>query len=335
MHTPALDDIDRLSHGGTPDPQLLDFSLPSNPTIPPGVAGIFESTLQAARRYPPADFTAFRSAAADVVGVGPDQVIPAPGPEVSLRLVFGALLEPGDRALIPAPSCAEFGKEARLQGADTDSLPHDEVTDEDPTAYDVIVLCNPNNPTGDAYPVDELRSLAERCRAAGTHLVINEEFLPYADQSTFAGVPGVVVIRSPTVSSGLPGIRAGYIVADGTTRDRVEASTLPWGLSTPAAEIGTYCLRQTEWREKTTARVARERERIADRLAERFEVSPSDAPFLLFDVGDEAVADVMDEARAGGAVVRDARDFPRIDNNVRVTVRRSEENEQLLEAFGL
>jgi len=60
MDTSALDEVDCVAHGGTTDPHVVDFSANTNPRSPPGVAGVYESALAAARRYPCDDYTTFR-----------------------------------------------------------------------------------------------------------------------------------------------------------------------------------------------------------------------------------------------------------------------------------
>jgi histidinol-phosphate/aromatic aminotransferase/cobyric acid decarboxylase-like protein len=70
-------------------------------------------------------------------------------------------------------------------------------------------------------------------------------------------------------------------------------------------------------------------------LAERYEVAPSEAPFLLVDVGDHGVDRVIERARERGVAVRDARSFRGLDSHVRVAVRRPTENDRLLAALGV
>jgi threonine-phosphate decarboxylase len=96
-------------------------------------------------------------------------------------------------------------------------------------------------------------------------------------------------------------------------------------------------MRQSAFVTETKARVRRERERMRDRLSVAFEVSPSDAPFLLLGVTGEGDAGDVDallrHARERGFALRDARTFETLDSHVRVAVRRSDENDDLVEAL--
>ena len=334
---PASTEADRdgrIAHGGTDDPWLLDFSANTNPRIPDGTAGVYESALSAARSYPADDYAEFRAAAADVVGCEAREVVPTAGGMEALRLATATAVEPGDRALVPAPSFGEYAREVRLQGGEPEFVPADEVLDADPASYAIAFVCQPNNPTGQSVDPDRLRTYADRCHEAGTTLVVDEAFLGFTDLPTLAGHEGVVVARSLTKLFGLPGLRMGYAVATGRLRDRLEAARPTWGLSCPAAAVGTHCLRDREFVARTRQAVHDERARMRDRLAARFDVFPSRAPFLLLDVGSpDAVDAVVDEARTAGIAIRDARTFRGLDQHVRVAVRLPAENDRLLDAL--
>jgi len=85
----------------------------------------------------------------------------------------------------------------------------------------------------------------------------------------------------------------------------------------------------------TPRRVREERERLRAALSAAFDVHPSDAPFLLLDVGERDPDAVRRAAREAGVVVRDATTFRGLDSHLRVAVRRPPENDRLLAALGV
>jgi len=328
--------VGRVPHGSTDDPWLLDFSANVNPRVPDGVASVYQSALAAAASYPSDTYEAFRAAAADYVGCAPRQVVPTSGGLAAIRLAVGTTVRPGEDVLVPAPSFGEYAREVELQGGNPEFVAPDAVVDTDPADHAMVVVCNPNNPTGEAVAHDDLLALAERCRAVDTTLLVDEAFLGFTDRPSLAGTEGVVVARSLTKLFGLPGLRAGFAVATGDHRDRLDAARITWGLSTPAAAVGTHCLRQDAFVAATRERVRTERERMADRLTTDFDVFESAAPFLLLDAGtSEAVDDLLASARADDIALRDARTFRGLDSHVRVAVRLPEENDRLLAALGV
>ena len=333
MDPDSVREAERVPHGGSDDPDLLEFSANTNPRTPEGVEAVYADALDAARSYPNDGYPDFREAAAEFVDCDPDGVVPTPGGLAALRLAFATCLEPGDSALVPSPSFGEYAREVRLQGATPEFVAHDEILDADPADHAVAVVCNPNNPTGDAADPDALRAFAARCRERDILLVADEAFLGFTDRRSLAGAEGVVVARSLTKLFGLPGLRAGFAVATGDDRDALEIARRAWNLGTPAARVGAYCLRQEAFVAETRERVCRERARMADALDEDFGVHPSEAPFLLLDVGDRDPKRVVRAARERGVAIRDATTFRGLDDHVRVAVRAPDENDRLLEVL--
>ncbi len=325
-------EANRVQHGGTTDPWLLDFSANINPRSPDGVSRVYESALSASRSYPADDYLSFRAAAAEYAGCDAAQVVPTAGAVSALRLAVATTVSSGDDVLVPSPSFGEYRREVRLQGADPTFVPHTQALGADPGQYDLVVACSPNNPTGDAYGADELRAYADRCRDAETPLLLDEAFIGFTDLESLAGTPGVLAVRSLTKLFGFPGLRAGFVVATGRHRDRLDTARLAWGIGTPAAAVGEYCMGQPSFVAETRDRVRTERDRMRDRLADRFRVYPSDAPFLLLEVP-ESVDDLLASVREADIVVRDARTFRGLDSHVRVAVRLPYENDLLLDAL--
>ncbi|MFA9515826.1 threonine-phosphate decarboxylase [Halopenitus sp. H-Gu1] len=335
MDLDALNALERVPHGGTSDHSVVDFSANTNPESPSGIAPVYEAALPASRRYPEDGYTEFRTAAGASLGCDARKVIPTAGALAGIRLVCAIAVSAGDRVLLPEPSFSEYAREARLQGGRPEFVSHDAILEADPEEYALAIVCQPNNPTGEVYPRSKLADFAARCRASETPLLVDEAFLDFTDRSSIGPEPGVVVARSLTKVFGLPGLRSGFLVATGEWREALETARPSWGLSTPAAAIGTHCLGREDFLERTRERVAIERERMADRLATRFHVFPSDAPFLLFEVeaNDVDVDALIDDAREAGYVIRDARTFRTLDRHLRVAVRRPAENEGLLQAL--
>lgn len=330
MDPNAVEGVDRVPHGSTDDQTLLDFSANTNPMTPDGVEDAFESALEEARSYPPEPPTEYVVAAAEYVDCDPEDVIPTPGGLAAIRLAIEFAVEPGDSVLVPAPSFGEYEREVRLQGASPVFVDHDRILSADPSGHAMAIVCQPNNPTGDAYDVDDLERFAARCRETETTVLADEAFLDFTDRPSVAGTEGVVVARSLTKMFGLPGIRAGFAVATGRVGAALATARRPWNVGTPALRVGTYCFGRRNFVETTRSRVREERSRMRGRLSERFDVHPSDAPFLLVNVGERSVASVVETARNRGIEVRDATTFRGLDTHVRVAVRLPAENDRLL-----
>jgi L-threonine-O-3-phosphate decarboxylase len=327
----SLAGVGRAVHGGST--RALDFSANTNPERPPGIRDVYESAFDDATRYPDESYADYRAAAADYVGCARGEIVPTAGGTEAIRLALATHVSPGESVLVPTPSFGEYEREVRLQGATPVFVAHDELLDTSPEGYAAVVVCTPNNPTGEVADPDALGAFAARCRAADTLLVVDEAFLDFTRTPSLAGTAGVVVCRSLTKLFGLPGLRMGFACATGDSYTRLDTARPAWNLSTPAARVGAYCLRQDAFVERTRERVAHERERMREALVDRdYHPLPSDAPFLLVDVGTRSAEAVVTSLAAEDIAVRDCRSFG-LENHVRVAVKRREENDQLLEAL--
>ena len=345
MNPDAVTNVDHVPHGGSEDTSRLDFSANTNPNRPPGVAEVYESALSDATQYTD-DFSAFAQAAASYVNCDPSMVTPMPGGIAALRLAIAVTVSAGDRVFIPEPGFSEYAREVKLQGGTPVGIAHDAVVTADTTPDDVaaVIICTPNNPTGDLIDPEVIDTFRQRCVETDTTVIIDEAFIDFTDAASMAGARGAIVVRSLTKMFGLPGLRAGFAVADGTLGDRLESARPTWSLSTPAAAVGRYSLTQDEFVRATRERVSTERERLRTALETEYTVFPSDAPFLLLGVDTtvSAIADrspatktaavdaLLAHVRDNGLEIRDARTFETLDAHVRVAIRRPHENDQLL-----
>lgn len=332
MDRDSIDRVTRVPHGSEPNAPGIDFSANVNPETPPGIQSVYDSAFEDSLAYPSDTAPGYRLAASEYVGVEPDQIVPTPGGLAAIRLALSVTVGPGDTVLVPFPSFGEYAREVRLQGAEPVFVPHDELLDADPEPHALAIVCNPNNPTGEAADPEELRGFVTRSSSADTPVLVDEAFLGFTQQPTLAGTDGVIVARSLTKLFGLPGLRAGFAVATGAHLDRMDRARLTWNLGVPAMQVGAQAMRATEFVEKTQKRVARERAQMRARLEERFAVHESDAPFLLLEVTG-SVTELLERAREREILLRDARTFRGLDSHVRVAVRMPSENRRLEEVL--
>lgn len=336
----------RVPHGGETDRTVLDFSANTNPVAPDGVEDMYVDALADARRYPDDDYPEFRVAAAEYVDCDVENVVPTPGGLAAIRLAMEAVLEPGDRALVPYPSFGEYAREVALQGATPLFVAHDAMLEATTNVLEscaLAVVCTPNNPTGEAADAEGLERFARRCGDAGTSLLVDEAFLGFTDIPSAASSSWgpshsgdhVIIVRSLTKLFGLPGLRAGFAVASGDRRDRLETARRSWCLGTPAARVGAYCLGQDSFISATRERVERERDQMREALETRFDVFPSDAPYLLCDAGEADVSEVIETASERGVAIRDARTFRSLESHFRVAIKDRDRNDRALEALGI
>jgi len=147
----------------------------------------------------------------------------------------------------------------------------------------VVFVCSPNNPTGNAQPVEVVEALAS---GEGTLVVVDEAYVEFGGRSAaglVAGCPNVVVVRTFSKAFALAGARIGYCLASAEVVDDLRRVRLPYHLSALTQSAGLVALRHREDALAILDAVRRERDRILAELP-GLEVGafPSDANFVLF-----------------------------------------------------
>lgn len=204
-----------------------------------------------------------------------------------------------------------------------------------PEDADLVVLANPNNPTGNLDPPGEIVRLAR----PGRTLVVDESFIDFVpgERASLAPrreLPGLVVLRSLTKIWGLAGLRAGYLLAPGDLVDRLDAHRQPWSVSAPALAAIQTCLPDRDTPVAIAAEVTAAREDLCQRLARIPEVNiwPGRANFLLIEVpsGGALFARLASE----GIAVRPCESFPGLgQEHIRLAVRTPAEHAVLAAAI--
>jgi histidinol-phosphate aminotransferase len=325
----------RLHGDAVAAPGMLDFAVNVWPGERPAALHAALLAALADPRYP--DDRAAREALGLRHGRGVDEVLALNGACEGFWLLAHAL-RPRVAACVH-PSFTEPEAALRACGAEIVRVARDPRDwSFDPAAVperaEIVVLGNPNNPTG---ALDPTASILELLRP-GRVVVVDESFIDFVPEPapTLAGVPraGLVVVRSLTKLWTLAGIRAGYLLAPPELVSTLAARRQPWSVNALALAALEACARDHATPGRIGAEVARARGELRDALDSlpRVRAWPGAANFLLLEVPDgEAVVEAL---RAAGIAVRPAAWFPGLgENHVRVAVRRPHENRLLVEAL--
>ena len=169
-----------------------------------------------------------------------------------------------------------------------------QVTDiSDPEALagaDIAVLANPNNPDGKRYEPERLLALLPRVG----RLVVDESFadaIPTLSLVSDAGCPGLLILRSFGKFFGLAGLRLGFVIGSDADIAALSAMAGPWPISGPAIAIGARALSDREWAKSTSARLARDCQRLDAEVAQIGWALAGGTPlFRLYETGDSTGA---------------------------------------------
>lgn len=182
-------------------------------------------------------------------------------------------LRPPSRVVVSSPSYAEHAHHWKQHGHTMREVPYDEL-DAAVGSCDVMVVCNPNNPTGAHVPADRLLHWAEHLAARGGWLVVDEAFgdtgagsiTAYTGRE-WAGGGALVVLRSVGKFFGLAGLRLGFVAAPPALLRQLETLLGPWAVSGPAQQVALAALCDTHWQQAMRARLSQEGGRLRSLLS--------------------------------------------------------------------
>lgn len=135
---------------------------------------------------------------------------------------------------------------------------------------DVLIVCNPNNPTGDRFSVERLLRWHATLSKRDGWLIVDEAFMdptPELSTITFSDRTGLIVVRSLGKFFGMGGARVGFIAAANELLVRIEKELGPWTVSGPARWAATLSLRDRIWQSKATNRLRAASQRLCKLLA--------------------------------------------------------------------
>ena len=230
---------------GIPLGDWLDLSTGINPQgypVPPVPA---DAWLRL-----PEDDDGLEAAAADYYGSA--HLLPVAGSQPAIQLLPAVLR--GERVSLLAPGYAEHAHAWRDRGAV--AVGADEI-DAAVAHSDIVVLVQPNNPTGVHFGRERLLEWHARLARRGGWLVVDEAFIdttPAQSLVPLAGADGLVVLRSVGKFFGLAGARVGFVFAPGSVRAALAERLGPWTLAGPARWAARHALADRAW--QTQARAA-------------------------------------------------------------------------------
>ena len=135
---------------------------------------------------------------------------------------------------------------------------------------DVLVLVNPNNPTGQRVSAEMLRAWQHRLATRGGWLVVDEAFMDATPEHSLApqvGAEGLVVLRSLGKFFGLAGARVGFVLAWPELLVLLSEALGPWTVAHPARHAARLALADATWQALARQRLLRDSARLAELLA--------------------------------------------------------------------
>lgn len=255
-------------------------------------------------RYPDPGCAKLTGELARRLGVGQDQILVGGGSVALLQALFQAVAEPGAEVVYAWRSFELYPVLADLAGTRSVRVPlageahdlrvmADRVTD----ATRLVLICNPNNPTGTVVGGDALRAFLDRVSPACL-VAIDEAYFEYiCAGTTLSGLelcdayPNLVVLRTFSKAYGLAGLRVGYLVGTADVVAQLRKACLPYAVTSVAEHAALAALSLEDDLLRLVSATVAERVRMRGiLLAGGWEVPDGQGNFLWLRLGEDAAA---------------------------------------------
>ena len=288
-------------------------------------------------RYPDPLQRKLKRTLADVKQVKSEQILLGNGSDEVLDLIFRTFCEPGEEeVLILPPTYGMYSVLAKLNNIIVKEVPLnknfeieiDSVLEAVNQKTKIIFICSPNNPSGNAIPLDQIEQLLDRFKGI---LVVDEAYIDFSEQKSALSIldqyPQLLVCQTFSKAYGLAGIRLGMCYANPLIIDYFNKIKPPYNVNSLTQSRALAQLETSESIQNQVISLISERKKLEQELKQFDFVSkiyPSDANFLLVVVDDANKR--YDQFLDAGVVLRNRSRLQGCNNALRVTVGTPEEN---------
>ncbi len=329
---------------GISENQILDYSANISPLgIPSHIKKAMVDAIEGTINYPDPDCTALREAIGRQDGVEPDCVTCGNGgADLLYRLAFG--LKP-KKVLLPVPAFVEYEEAMTAAGArmvyetmDEDFHIREDMTERITEDTDLVILCNPNNPTGLLTPRRQVLAVLEQAKEMHCRVLVDECFLEicreeeqYTVKPYLKEYPNLMILKSFTKLYAIPGVRLGYLLcADREVIAQVNRAGQAWSVSHIAQCAGVAALSHPEYKAAVIDAVEKELIYMKKEMANLpLTLYDGRANYLFFRT--PGVTDLDRRLESRGIMIRNCSNYVNLGNDYwRIAVKTHEENVILL-----
>ena len=340
--------------------EILDYSSNINPYgLPKKFERAVIENLSVLEKYPDPDYVELREEIAKTNKVELKNIIVGNGATEVIFLYMKVLK--AKKILIVSPTFGEYERAMKatlddiqvdyfkLEEAENFVLNIEKIKTELQKKYDLLVICNPNNPTGQFLSIKELEKILEKCTEVGTKLFVDEAFVEFVEDwgeksiiKTGKNKKNLFVLRAFTKFFAIPGLRLGYgICFDDEFMTKMLEKKEPWSVNNIAELAGKILLQDREYIEKTNNWIKIEKKYMYENLKEieGLKTYKTEINFILVKIKNEYLYKVnaqilREKMLEKGILIRDASNFVYLnDNYFRLAVKDRKNNVRVLEAL--
>lgn len=292
--------------------------------------------------YPDPEQRKLRKALEEYTGLGKQHIVCGTGSDDLIDLILRLFLKPGDEVINCPPTFGMYPFSTGICGGRViDVLRTGDFGLDMPgmkkaltDSTKVIFVASPNNPTGNAATVEEIRELVD----TGRVVVVDEAYFEFSNSGTMANLvpshPNLIVLRTFSKWAGLAGLRIGYGFFATDIAGYLMKIKQPYNASAAAQAAVLASLADIDYLRANVAKIVMERERLYGKLEGLGWLKPyaSQANFVLCSLPEGNAQDTWQELRKKGIFVRYF-DTPGLRDCLRITVGRPEDTDALVKTL--
>ncbi|MBQ7065817.1 MAG: aminotransferase class I/II-fold pyridoxal phosphate-dependent enzyme [Lachnospiraceae bacterium] len=335
--------------------EIISFSANINPLgLSENLKAYLSSHLDVITTYPDREYTGLSNAISEYTKCNPENIIVGNGATELISLFFSAISP--KKALIIGPTYSEYEREISLSGGQIHYYFTKEENDfrfqmsdflmEMKKDYDLVILCNPNNPTSTTLTKRELSTILSKLNEQNGYLLVDETYVEFVDNveeisavSLTEQFSNLVVLRGISKFFASPGLRLGYgITGNKDLLSFIKEHKNPWTINSVAEAAGSFMFRDKAYIKKTSDYIKEERNFVCKSLAsiEGLKIYKSTCNFVLVKITKEGInADILfDYCIKKKFMIRNCSSFQSLNNlYFRVCFMRHEDNLALLNSI--
>ena len=353
FHGSDLEEIEKYYK--IPKEEIVGFGANVNPLgLSPFVKEKLTSNLDIITTYPDRNYTSLRKAISRYCNVDVGHIVVGNGSTELISMLIHH--RHPKRALLLGPTYSEYERELTLCGgeivmynlsSDNDfQLDFDDFFKHLDNSIDLLIICNPNNPTSSAITLSDMERILKHCKERDIFVMVDEtyvEFAPRVEDITamplVSNYDNIMILRGVSKFFAAPGLRLGYGVTSNIRfLNVILKNQNPWTLNSIGAYAGELMLQDTEYISKTRTLILEEHKKIHSALLEIPELHAYNpmANFILVKILKEGVSsfDVFDFLIRRKLMVRDCASFTCLEGEyIRFCIMKPEDNKRLLEGL--
>lgn len=349
-------DLDSISQEyGIPRDEIIDFSGNINPLgVSPLAKEEISKNLDLISTYPDRNYNYLRSSIADFVDTKPEYIIVGNGSTELISLMIQ--MNKPKNVLIIGPTYSEYEREVSLAGGKVNYIPLkeemdfkldiEELLNELTCDINMLVICNPNNPTSSCIHSAHLEAILTKSKQNNIFVMIDETYIEFVlDIKDITATPFVakydnlLILRGISKFFSSPGLRLGYgICSNKTLLEQMNSYKNPWTINILASFGAEAMFKDKEYINTTKALFHREISRIYEEMSswKNIKVYKPEANFILFKLLREDITGryIYEKMLSQKMLIRDASSFPFLsDRFLRFCFLLPEQNNILISAL--